>query len=286
MKSWSAGKTTLCILAVLFILAANFAIWLSGSIFDRRAFTKTTVDVIKRPETRNAISAEIVGTAFKDVPAVRSAIGEPIESAISGLLASDRFEPALSGLAEKTNILLTAKQPQAVIIDVSGIKGFLKPIAGALDGRFRKQIIAGDLPDSITLIKKGEIPSTYGWASIVLWVGPILGLIGLAFLFGLVWSATAETRPQTLKAIGATLAIGSLVFMILIRIMRAPVVAAVQSSNGKIIVGNLFDAFSGRLTSQTWLLAVTGLAVVGTGYLLARVRQTEPPAERGMKEAA
>ena len=183
------------------------------------------------------------------------------------------------------NILITAKEPQSVTVDISAIKGFIKPIAGALDKRFGASVQVGDVPDSLVLIQKGEIPSIYGWAVVLLWVGPILGLIGIAILAGLIWRAASEDRPAVLRVAGSVLAIGSVVFVVLVRGMKAPILASVTSGNGKIIVGDIFDAFSAGLTAQTWLLAIIGLILIGAGYVLPRAWWKQPTPEK-LREAA
>lgn len=281
-KTWTI---TLSITALMFVLTANFSIWLNNSIFDRQAFVNTTVQTIQEPQARKAISGEIVGTAFKSLPIVQGVVGEPLQSAINGLLGSERFKPILEGLAEKLNIMLTAKTPQSVVVDISGLKTFIKPIAGALDKQLGQTIPVADLPDSLVLIAKGEIPSIYSWAVVLLWVGPILGLLGLAIIIGLIRRSGNEQRPETLKTIGSILAVGSLVFIVLIKVLKAPILASVSSSNAKIVVGDLFDAFAGALTRQTWLPAIAGLVLIGVGYLITRVK-TETTAAQKLKEAA
>ncbi len=272
----SKTAIVLAIVSALFLLTANFALWLNNSIFDRQAFARTTVDVVKTQDVRNAIGAETVNQVFKDNPVVKRVLGDTIQSAISGLLASQAAQPVLQEVAQEANILITAPEPQEVKFDISGVKAFIKPIASALNKETGRTIASTKIPNSIVLIKKGEVPSIYSWGVVLLWLGPILGLIGLGIIVGLIWRAGFDRRPSVLRVTGLTLAIGSLIFIILIRTLKAPMLASIVSANVRVIADSIFDAFAGQLTGQTWWLVIAGVAIAAIGYLLPRARETEP----------
>ncbi|MDP1809198.1 MAG: hypothetical protein Q8L35_06650 [Actinomycetota bacterium] len=261
------------IVAVLLLMIANFSLWLNGSLFNRDAFVATTVGVIQTKEVSDAIGGVVVDQAFKNNPIVGQIAGDTIKSAVSGLLGSQTAAPLLKNFAEEANVLLTAPKPQGVKIDISGFKAFIQPMAGVLDKQFGTHLSATPLPNSIDVIKKGDVPSLYRPGTVLLWLGPILGLIGLATIVTLVWRAGVAGRASVLRLSGSVLSIGSLVFIILVRSAKAPVLAAIVSSNVRLIAGSLFDAFAGLLTNQTWGFFFLGLLMVGAGYLLPRARQ-------------
>ncbi len=264
----SKSVITLSIAAIIFLLVANFSLWLNNNIFSRDTFVKTVVSTVRTHEVRNAIASETVDQLFENSPILDRLAGNTLTSAISGLLASDLARPVLDRMAARVNILLTSKRPMGIEFDISPIKGFVKPITSVLEKRFGLAESQQKLPNTITLVKKGEFPSIYSWAIVLLWIGPIVGLIGLGTIIGLIWKSTHEQRPSVLKVIGASMTIGAFLFIVLTTLLKAPILASISSSNAQIIAENLFDAFAGKLTAQTWILTVAGLLLVGAGYLI------------------
>src|SRR3990172_5454180 len=108
----------LAIVSVVFLLVANFSLWLNNNIFNRQAFVRTTVDVVQTQDVRNAIGAETVDQVFKDTPVVKRVLGDTLKSAISGLLASQAAQPVPEEVAQQANILITAPEPQEVKFDI------------------------------------------------------------------------------------------------------------------------------------------------------------------------
>lgn len=261
------------IVAVVFLLVASFSLWLNSNIFNRQNFTTTTVEVVRKPAVRSAISAEVIDQVFKNSPILQQIAGDTLNSAVVGLLGSSAAKPILTQVADQANILITSPNPQAVAIDISSVRGFIKPIASVVNKNLGGSISAANVPKEIVLIKQGEVPSIYSWGVVLLWLGPILGLIGLGILIGLIWRAGDAARTSVLKTTGATLSIGSVIFIILVATLKAPILASIVSANVRVIADNIFDAFAGKLMGQTWILFVAGLFLVAAGYLLPRVRK-------------
>lgn len=259
----------LAVIAVVFILTANFSLWLGNNIFNRQAFVDTTVAVARDRTVREATADEFTSMLFEDHPILSRIAEEPVNDVIVGLLGSDAVKPAMEAVAGRLNDLLTAKNPQGVSVDLSGADRFLGPVAVAL-GRELQVEVPRQLPDRLVIVEKGEIPSIYGWGSMMLWLGPVLGLIGIAILAGLALAARGGERLPVAKTEGLALTIGSAVFILLVLIMRAPVLADVSNQNMRVIVGSVFDAFARTLVLQTLLLAVIGLVPVVVDFIVAR----------------
>jgi hypothetical protein len=270
-----ARTIILSIVAVVFLLVANFSIWLNTNIFNRQNFTATTVAVIQTPAVRSALSQETIDQIFKNIPVVKQVAGDTLSSAISGLLGSTAAKPVLQGVANEVNVLITSPNPQGVSIDISSFRGLIKPVASALNKNVGSSIVSTKVPKEIVLLQKGDIPSIYSWGVVLLWLGPILGLIGLGILVGLIWTAGESARSYVLKATGFTLAVGSLVFMFLVGILKAPMLASIVSANVRIVADNIFDAFAGKLIGQSWVVFFAGVILAVAGYYLPRVRKTQ-----------
>lgn len=273
-------------MAGVFILVANFSIWLGGSIFNQDAFSETAVTVIRTRPVRDAVSATIIDEALKDVPELRGPVSSSLKDVISGFLAGSTARPVLESLAKGVNKSFTAQEPTAVKLDLRNIIEQIQPFLATLNREFGVSITTAEVPKTIVVVEKGEIPSIYGWGVPLLWLGPVLGVFGLALIIGSIWFAGAA-RALVLRVNGVVLAISALLFLLLTRFAATPLSAMAQNKNARLITLKLFDAFSARLAAQTWLLVGVGVLLAATGFLFPRLAGTSSAeAPKDQKQAA
>lgn len=261
--------TALAITATVFLLIANFGLWLERQIFNQDRFVQTAVQVIKTQEVRDAISEEIIDEAFADLPKLEQVAEEFLQSPLSALLDSDIVESATEEIAREIQVALTSKDPQAVAIDISGVTEPAKNIARVLPN-LDKEIESAirNLPDSIVLIEKGEVPSLYTMGTVFLPLGRISVVAGLAIIVGLIWVAVAGRLSRVLKILGSSLSIGAVIFLILIWALQSSILASVGGGNIQIIVSNIYEAFINLLVRQTFVMLLGGLLIIAGGYIL------------------
>jgi hypothetical protein len=183
----------------------------------------------------------------------------------------------LDSLAGGVQKSLTAPKPTAVKLDVQKVTRQFEPFLTRINNQFGLNLSVNDLPKNIVVVKAGEMPSIYSWGAPLLWFGPILGIFGLALIIGAIGFA-GSTRAFVLMANGIVLVVSALLFLLLIRFAATPLSAAVQNSSARVITLRLFDAFSGQLSAQTWVLAGAGILLAAAGVLLARLTAAPPGA--------
>jgi len=275
----------LSVIVVVCALTASFALWLNRAVYDSENFSRSTVTVIQKPAVRNAVSGEIVDRIIEELPEginiPEGVVAGPARSVVSSLLADPSFRPVLEKLATQLDKAITADEPTAIRLDTRDIKAEAKPLVNTINAQLNTNVQVTDLPDSFVLIKKGLIPSISSWGIVLLWLGPILGVIGAVIVVAMLLLATAETRPMVLKVL-----VGSVLFIALIGLMRSPVVASVEGANAKVIAGNLFSTLTSSLASQTWVLAGIGLVLAAVGYLLPRLAVQPAPVAKQRRKAA
>lgn len=285
------GMVVFSIVAVVCLLTANFVLWLNNTIYNRTNFSQTTVTVLQKTAVRNAVSSEIVDRVIKELPenieVPKSVIEGPAQSIISGLLSNPSFKPVLDNFADQLNQVITSK-PKAIKIDTTDIKKDAKPLVDRINREIRNDIQLDDLPDSIVLVKKGAVPSVFGGSVFLLWLGPVLGVIGIAIVVAMILVPTRENRPTALKILGLTLAVGSVVFIALTGLMRTPMTASISDENMRVIADGMYTAFSSSLINQTWILAIAGAIILAAGFLLPLILKPSKPAKvkRARKKAA
>ncbi len=257
----------LSIAAAVLLLLADFGLWMQRDIFDEDRFVERTVEIIGTKKVRTAIADEVVETAFEDFPAAKEVFEGFLESTLASLLDSQIIKPAIEELAQQIHQAMTSSDPQAVGLDISSVTGPVKSVVKeipGLDSEVKKVVRA--VPDKVVLLKKGEVPSINTFGTVFIWLGPIAGLAAIGILIWIIWAAGIGRRSYALRTAGVSLAIASLIGILLVKVFRGPVMAGI-SGNLEIIVESIYDSFSAGLVSQTWWLLISGviMAVIGLG---------------------
>jgi len=256
----------LSIVSVILILIASYALWQNTQIFNSETFSKKTARAIQSQQARDAIASEIIEEAFADFPIINQLVGDFAQSAVSGLLKNRAVEAIIESFAEEVNMVLTSNKPKEISIDISGIVDFLKPIVKAADPKLGAELAKIDLPDSIVLAKKGDIPSLYSLGVVMFWLGPVAGIGGIGLIVALIWVANKNRKSYVLKVIGLVLAIGSLIFLFFIGSLESTIVNTMEGENLRTIADSVYDSLAGRLKWQTWILIVLGVISIILGY--------------------
>jgi len=258
----------LSIIAVLLLLTGNVSLWFNRAIFNRQNFSNLTVTAIQKPQTRDAIAAEIVDQVFKDVPLVKQVAGNSIESVVSGLLNSDFIKPAIGTVAKGVNLIVTSPRPADVSIDLSSVKEFVGPVIQVFSQKFNIDVTDFKLPNKLVLVEPGQIPSLYGLGKVFLWLGPFSWLFGIGLVVAMVWAVDKDRRNSVLKTIGTTLVTGSAILIFLTWMLKSPFLASITNENLLIIAGSIYGVFTGVLVQQTFILLIIGALIISSGYYL------------------
>lgn len=272
----------LAIMAGLFLLIANFSMWLGGSIFNREVFSQTTVTVMRTRPVREAVATVIINKGLKDFPELQEPVSSSFKSIVSDFLASKTARPALEGLANGVQKSFTSPNPTAVTLKLNTLVKGVQPSVDRINREFNVNISTTKLPGSIIVVNKGGMPSIYSWGAPFLWLGPLFGIFGIIMIAAAFGFGGAD-RWFVLGVNGAAIAISALAFLLLVRFASSPMTAIVQDDTTRVITQKIFDAFMGQLSARTWALAGIGaaLAVLGFGIQrLAGKSPTELPADQ------
>jgi hypothetical protein len=263
-------------MAGLFILVANFSLWLGGSIFNEQAFSDTAVDTVRTERVRNAISINIVNRIAEDVPELEGSARTALADVISVFLAGRTAEPIMEDLAEDLQASMTSPDPSAVSLNLADLIEDAEPLIDTVNQQFDVNITTEDVPESIVVLQADQVPSVAGWAPL-LWIGPVLGIFGLALIIASLVFAGGE-RGFVLMVNGIVLAVSALIFLVVIAFADRPLSGAIDNSQIRVISVQLFNAFAAQLSAQTWVLAAIGALMAVAGFAWLRM-SGRPPGE-------
>jgi hypothetical protein len=247
------------LIAGLLLVIVNTAVWFNRQVFDMESFTETAVTSITSASSRTAISSRIVDEALKDNPVIKGVAGDRAVSLVSGLLDSTLADKLLTASVSKLQIYVTSKNQQDVDIDLTGLKAILTRVI-EVSGNNQPTINTANIPDKIVIIQAKNVPDLYNYGIILTWLAP-LGFLVAGALLALPYSSDRKHYPSIMTVQGILLVIVGLVSLLVGPLFRPEVLEPFQNANGRIVVGNLYDAFMSTFNSQTMILIYLGLLV-------------------------
>lgn len=247
------------IVASILLIVANSAIWVNRNLFDTNKFTNTAVASLTSEPSRRALSSEITDIAFADYPKVQALVGDRATEFISGLLGSEQAEKITTKAVSKLQVKLTSPpRENPVEINLVGLKDTLNKLIEVSGREGETKIDPNKIPDKIVLLNPDNIPNFYNAGVVLGWLSPLLVLLSIALL---AWPyfKKREIYTRILALQGSILLLFGLLALAIGPLFKPMLISNVDSTNLRIVVGNLYDAFIASFNSQTLFLVFAGL---------------------------
>ncbi len=256
------------IIAGLFIVLANSAIWANRYLFDSNNFTTTAVSSLTSDSSRNALATEITDQALKDYPKIKSVVDDTAINFISGLLGSNRVEQILTKTVSRLQIFLTSPKREPVVINLENTKEIISRLI-QVSGREEEALVdPAKIPDQITVFNPDNFPNFYNAGVTLTWLSPLLGIGAIALL---AWPYVGHRKQykELLIIQGTCVVVFGILALLMGPLVRPVALGNIQSANTRVVVGNIYDAFIATFNSQTMFVIVTGLlAIIASGVII------------------
>jgi len=275
----------LAVVATLFVILANSAVWFTRNIFDTKRFVDISTSAVLSQDSREAIAGSITDKLLGDRPVLRAIAGSKSTKLIAGLLDTDISRTVFTKTTTTLQIAVTSKNPKDIAFDLSGIKQQVKLVAELVaristSDQGTETLNVDKIPDKLVLLDASKLPNIYTTGLVLMWLGPIFLLSALAMILIPLYKLRNERKVliRTLRQQSAILSLGSVVALSVGPLMRPPVLANVTDENMRIVVSNVYDAFITKFNTQTLVIAAVALTVLIASYLIplivSAVRQT------------
>lgn len=248
-----------------FLLLFGVSFWFYNDIFNKDNFQTHVIRAVETQESRDAIASLIIDQGFEKRPVLRNLLLDQAAPLLSGALAGPRVQGILSQFVGRLYDSLLTGNKRAVSIDLSNIKSFAENVltlAGSITGNDQATI---KIPDSIIIVKASEVPPVIGAGRVLLWIGPLALIAGIAIDAWLI--IKNQNKAYTLKIIGTTLAIGSLILILLITWYKPIFLSMFTNSYVRVVADNIANEFSNELTNQNFLIMIIGIIIIIGGYI-------------------
>lgn len=260
----------LSVLAGFLLLIANSAIWVNNYIFNEDNFSEVVTTAITSDSSRQAIAERVTNAAFEDRPVLKKVAGDVSTKIVSGLLATNQADAAISEVTRRLNVVITSNNPEPVAFDLTGIKGIVTQLVNVSASVGREpQIDPNNIPDQIVLLDTESLPNFYKVSVAFLWIAPLAFIGALAALAFPYLKPSRQIKPMLLTQ-GAVITAFGLLGLLVGPLFRPPLLANVKTSQGRVVIGNIYDGFITTFNAQTRLIIVLGIVlglIAGAMYI-------------------
>lgn len=183
-------------------------------------------------------------------------MSQPATKFISGLLDSSLTQKATEKVVTRLQISVTTKNPQNIEFDLTGVKNVVSKLIALADVANVEVQPQRELPDKIVLFDASSVPSLYRYGQAFLWLAPLAGLSAMAlFAYPHIKERKLVRRVMLLQ--GSTLILLGFFALSFGPLFRPQVLGNVVSSNARVVVENIYNAFIVTFNEQTmWLFTV------------------------------
>lgn len=266
------GKLTsafwLAILAGMLLVISNSAVWVNNYIFNEYNFSQVVSTSLTSESSRQAIAEGVTDKVFQDRPVLKRVAGNVSTNIISGLLNTSQADTAIQEVTRRLNVVVTSSSRDPVVIDLSGVKNILTQLVDVSASLGREpQVDPSTIPNEITVLERNALPNFYKWGVAFLWIAPIAFVGALAALAYPYFKHREFTRIIIVMQGACITAVG--LFALLVGpLFRPPLLSNLKTSSGRVVVGNLYDAFIATFNAQTRILIGVGVAMMAVGGLI------------------
>ena len=248
------------IIAGFLLVIANSALWVNRTLFNADTFSTIAQQSLLSESSRNAMASEIVNTALEDRPLVKNVVGDTATKLISGLLGTNQAEAGVKKVISRIHLAITSENPKNIEFDLTGIKSVIDKLI-TLIGKEDTATAVNKIPDKIVILDVSNIPKLYIYGTVFLWIAPI-ALIGAAILLARPHVIRRRLDGKILTFQGFAV-IGTSVMALLVGpLFKPPLLAQIPSSDLRVVVENVYNAFISNFNSQTMWLFDFGLAIL------------------------
>lgn len=256
--SWAVA-----IVAALLLLVANSAYWVNQTIFDTENFTRIATTALESDSSRVAIAGGVTARLLENRPVLQQTVGDQSIKLISGLLDTNQAKNLMERAVATLQVSLTSANPKSVAIDLTSIKGTIQRIIDIANVE-PTNFDPNDIPDEIVLLNADSIPDFYRYGVLFLWLAPLaalVGTVGLAYPYFSKRKSLASSWLLPLQQ-GVVLLVVGLMGLSVGPMFKPPVLAATNTTYGRTVVENVYDAFMATYYHQTQWVIMLGLALM------------------------
>lgn len=249
------------------LLTVSMSYWFYSNVYNKTNFEQHVSSAIDTQNAKKALSSLII-QRLKEEPTVKGYITSEAEPAVNGILDNLKVPNLENSLMAGIHNSLFSGEPKAVVVDLSSVKKLKKDLYSFVLSATGTQIEEINIPNSIELTKKGDVPSISAVGMSVMWLGPVAFIAGILFF---IWLYRRTPNKSALFIIfGLSLAGLSLFSVLFIQFLKPLLLTPFSNGDIRIVAGEIMNEFLNALSFQNILLMFLGVLFLIEGFVFRR----------------
>lgn len=264
-----SNKKVILLVAVgcVLLAIANVSMWATRDLFNSERFGDLVTEGLQSDEATEALAGLIVDQILANNPDIPAVVRIPAGEIVAALLQRPAFTTVLETAATAANVLMTTNLDDVVSIDLETVVPFVVGVVTAINPESAATLESVRESEPLKLLGPDELPRLKNAADILPWLWPLTAAGAIALFVGAYW--WAAKRRDALTFIGLGVVITGVLALLFIPAMRQSAQTDTTNSSIRVIVGEVVGVFMSDFATQTLILIVIGLVVIGASrYIL------------------
>ncbi len=274
------GSILLAIVATVLVMLSLVVNWAYTEVFTTSRFVNTASVAAQQPQVQSEIAEAMIAPLIedRDVPVVFQSI---LQSAAARIVASPAFQTFWSDAVRTIHEPLVQELRSDSSTAATSHRVDLRPMVSQLVSDIREEnprlglLLADEYPQAeFELLSAEDLESARSAVSTITLIRTLLPIAALVFLVLSYFTAPSSTRTVRRPTLLLTIGSG---FVVLLSLLLPSIASALASASNTEISQAIASRIATSLRTQSLIVMLVGISVVGGATLLQRRQQSTTP---------
>jgi len=254
----------LVVLGCILLAFGNVSLWATRDVFNPERFGQRVAEGLQSDAASEVMADATIARIMEYYPELPRLVRGPAKDVVTWLLQRPAFTPVFRKTASVAWVIMTTSAQDVIGLDLSNVGDYVEVVVTSLNAEAGAvtQVAMEAVYESGPLIiyESGHFPKLRGLSNTVPWIWPfaILAAIGLLVVAYL----KAKEQKSSLMTIGTGILITSILVLMLIPALRAPVQNSISNYTTQVVVREVLTTLMQGLVIQSIVLGLIGVILM------------------------
>ena len=254
----------LVVLGCILLAFGNVSLWATRDVFNPERFGQRVAEGLQSDAASEVMADATIARIMEYYPELPRLVRGPAKDVVTWLLQRPAFTPVFRKTASVAWVIMTTSAQDVIGLDLSNVGDYVVVVVTSLNAEAGAvtQVAMEAVYESGPLIiyESGHFPKLRGLSNTVPWIWPfaILAAIGLLVVAYL----KAKEQKSSLMTIGTGILITSILVLMLIPALRAPVQNSISNYTTQVVVREVLTTLMQGLVIQSIVLGLIGVILM------------------------
>lgn len=254
----------LVVLGCILLVFGNVSLWAARDVFNPERFGQRVAEGLQSDAASEVMADATIARIMEYYPELPRLVRGPAKDVVTWLLQRPAFTPVFRKTVSVAWLIMTTSAQDVIGLDLSNVGDYVVVVVTSLNAEAGAvtQVAMEAVYESGPLIiyESGHFPKLRGLSNTVPWIWPfaILASIGLLVVAYL----KAKEQKSSLMTIGTGILITSILVLMLIPALRAPVQNSISNYTTQVVVREVLTTLMQGLVIQSIVLGLIGVILM------------------------